>query len=189
VAAAGDAEVDTEAAAAVGAEAEGAPQPSSQGQPRQQQQQKFLVFAHHKDVMDKLAEVLGGYSGARGPSASGAAAGDSEDEDTGQEGRGSKRGGSSSRSSGNSSSREHGWQGVGYVRVDGSHDSQERLEAVRRFKNDPSVRVALLSITAAGIGELQGWAYGVLGHDCWHVALDLMMLLFAIKHGAIRHAC
>lgn len=40
--------------------------------------------------------------------------------------------------------------GVGFVRIDGSHDSTERLEAVRRFRSDPSVRVALLSITAAG---------------------------------------
>lgn len=39
---------------------------------------------------------------------------------------------------------------VPIVRVDGSHDSTERLAAVRKFKTDPSVRVALLSITAAG---------------------------------------
>jgi hypothetical protein len=45
------------------------------------------------------------------------------------------------------------WRGVSYVRVDGSHDSTERLAAVRRFKADSSVRVALLSITAAAVGE------------------------------------
>jgi len=46
-----------------------------------------------------------------------------------------------------------GWRGVGYVRVDGSHDSTERHAAVKRFKNDPTCRVALLSITAAAVGE------------------------------------
>ncbi len=45
-------------------------------------------------------------------------------------------------------------QGVGYVRIDGSHDSAERQAAVGRFRSDPSVRVALLSITAAAVGEL-----------------------------------
>jgi hypothetical protein len=47
-----------------------------------------------------------------------------------------------------------GWRGVRYVRVDGSHDSRERQAAVKRFKTDPSVRVALLSITAAAVGRL-----------------------------------
>lgn len=52
---------------------------------------------------------------------------------------------------GSSSSRQP--RGVGYVRVDGSHDSTERLTAVQRFRSDPTIRVALLSITAAAVGE------------------------------------
>jgi hypothetical protein len=60
---------------------------------------------------------------------------------------------SSARSSSSSSSTRQGWRGVGYVRVDGSHDSTERLAAVKKFKHDPSCRVALLSITAAAVGE------------------------------------
>eukprot|EP00879_Flechtneria_rotunda_P033364 GHRR01036946.1.p1 GENE.GHRR01036946.1~~GHRR01036946.1.p1 ORF type:complete len:302 (+),score=151.48 GHRR01036946.1:56-961(+) len=84
-------------------------------------QPKFLVFAHHRDVMDKLAAALSGYS--------------------------------PDLSIGSSNSLSHGVRGVGYVRVDGSHDSQERLAAVQRFRSDPLVRVALLSITAAAVGE------------------------------------
>jgi hypothetical protein len=63
---------------------------------------------------------------------------------------------SSVRSSSSSSARQ-GWRGVGYVRVDGSHDSTERLAAVKKFKNDPGCRVALLSITAAAVG---GYMWG-----------------------------
>jgi hypothetical protein len=48
---------------------------------------------------------------------------------------------------------------VRYVRIDGSHDSEQRLAAVRAFRSDPGVRVALLSITAAG-GCARGGAGG-----------------------------
>jgi SNF2 family DNA or RNA helicase len=57
--------------------------------------------------------------------------------------------------------RPGGWRGVGFVRVDGSHDSQERLMAVQRFRTDPNIRVALLSVTAAGVGESWGWAASI----------------------------
>ena len=43
-------------------------------------------------------------------------------------------------------------QAVGYIRIDGDCPPAERLEAVRRFSIDPEVRVALLSVTAAGVG-------------------------------------
>eukprot|EP00803_Ostreobium_quekettii_P008937 evm.model.scf_153.2 EVM.evm.TU.scf_153.2 scf_153:8261-20215(-) len=43
-------------------------------------------------------------------------------------------------------------QAIGYVRVDGECLASERLEAVRRFSNNPEIRVALLSLTAAGVG-------------------------------------
>ena len=39
---------------------------------------------------------------------------------------------------------------VPYVRVDGDTDSRDRRSAVLKFREDPSVKVALLSITAAG---------------------------------------
>ena len=43
-----------------------------------------------------------------------------------------------------------GWQGVKYVRIDGSTDPIERRTSAHSFRDDPSISVALLSITAAG---------------------------------------
>ncbi len=42
------------------------------------------------------------------------------------------------------------WAGASYVRIDGATDHVARREACHRFRDDPSVRVALLSVTAAG---------------------------------------
>ena len=42
------------------------------------------------------------------------------------------------------------WAGAAYVRIDGATDHPSRREACRRFRDDPSVRVALLSVMAAG---------------------------------------
>lgn len=39
-----------------------------------------------------------------------------------------------------------------YVRIDGNCDAYDKISAVRKFANDTAVRVALLSITAAGVG-------------------------------------
>ncbi len=44
------------------------------------------------------------------------------------------------------------WAGVGYVQIDGSTDHRDRRDACQRFKNDPCIRVALLSVMAAGKG-------------------------------------
>ncbi|XP_073717682.1 DNA annealing helicase and endonuclease ZRANB3 [Misgurnus anguillicaudatus] len=41
---------------------------------------------------------------------------------------------------------------AGYIRIDGSVPSAERIQLVHRFQNDPSTRVAILSIQAAGQG-------------------------------------
>jgi SNF2 family DNA or RNA helicase len=64
---------------------------------------KFLMFAHHKAVMNGLAHHL------------------------------DKR-------------------GVGYIRIDGSTAQGPRASLVDRFQNEATCRVALLSITAAGVG-------------------------------------
>ena len=45
---------------------------------------------------------------------------------------------------------KEGWGGVPYVRIDGETDSRDRRTACLQFKEDPSIRAALLSITAAG---------------------------------------
>lgn len=42
------------------------------------------------------------------------------------------------------------WQGTAYVCIDGSTDAHDRRSACQRFRDDPSIRVALLSVTAAG---------------------------------------
>ncbi|XP_056157493.1 DNA annealing helicase and endonuclease ZRANB3 [Lampris incognitus] len=41
---------------------------------------------------------------------------------------------------------------AGYIRIDGSVPSSERIQLVRKFQNDPDTRVAILSIQAAGQG-------------------------------------
>ncbi|XP_068165317.1 DNA annealing helicase and endonuclease ZRANB3 isoform X2 [Antennarius striatus] len=41
---------------------------------------------------------------------------------------------------------------VGYVRIDGSVPSSERIQLVHKFQSDPETRVAVLSIQAAGQG-------------------------------------
>lgn len=71
---------------------------------------KFIVFAHHRTVMAKLAAALDGAGAGRR------------------------------------------WAGAPFVFIDGSTDAVDRRAACRRFRDDPAVRVALLSITAAGTG-------------------------------------
>lgn len=41
------------------------------------------------------------------------------------------------------------WQ-AGYIRIDGSVPSSERIQLVHKFQSDPETRVAVLSIQAAG---------------------------------------
>ncbi|XP_062383557.1 DNA annealing helicase and endonuclease ZRANB3 [Sardina pilchardus] len=41
---------------------------------------------------------------------------------------------------------------AGYIRIDGSVPSSERIQLVHRFQNEPETRVAILSILAAGQG-------------------------------------
>jgi hypothetical protein len=45
-----------------------------------------------------------------------------------------------------------GFSPVPFVRIDGGTDGEGRREAAARFRADPRVRVALLSVTAAGVG-------------------------------------
>ena len=42
------------------------------------------------------------------------------------------------------------WPGVGYVQIDGSMDQCDRRKACQSFRSDPAIRVALLSVMAAG---------------------------------------
>eukprot|EP00980_Cylindrotheca_fusiformis_P029622 scaffold23625_cov137-Cylindrotheca_fusiformis.AAC.7 len=44
------------------------------------------------------------------------------------------------------------FKGTGHIRIDGAVNSQERAVRVRKFQTSPKVRVAVLSMTAAGVG-------------------------------------
>ena len=87
--------------------------------------------------MDRLAAALGGFEAADG--------GDASVPEVPQPS-------SSSASDVNATEASLPWRGVGFVRIDGSVDSVGRQAAVRAFRDNPSIRVALLSITAAAIG-------------------------------------
>lgn len=39
---------------------------------------------------------------------------------------------------------------AGYIRIDGSVPASERIQLVNKFQSDPEIRVAVLSIQAAG---------------------------------------
>lgn len=92
----------------------------------------LVVVMSLRDVMDKLAAALSGYR-----------SGSNIDADDVEAAAAAADGPPTRLAS----------RAVGYVRVDGHHDSTERLAAVRKFRSDPSIRVALLSITAAAVGE------------------------------------
>ena len=74
--------------------------------------------------------------------------------------------------------------GVPYVRIDGDTDSRDRRAAVKRFADEPGVRVALLSVTAAGKGlfgslDLSGDSLAVFGklpRGLWHANAALLRL-------------
>lgn len=83
---------------------------------------KFLVFAHHRSVMNALAAALDNLLC-----------------------RGGRR-----MSSAQWQNNIH--RAYEFVRIDGETDAEGRRQAVERFRSDPQVRVALLSVTAAGTG-------------------------------------
>jgi hypothetical protein len=100
--------------------------------------------------MDRLAEALGGYThGASAAAAASAPLPSPASRTSAGSARASEAGFGDGVLGGGGGGA---WRGVGFVRVDGSHDSRERQAAVQRFRSDPSVRVALLSITAAAVG-------------------------------------
>lgn len=44
------------------------------------------------------------------------------------------------------------FKGIGHIRIDGSSSSADRAASVRKFQNQSRIRIALLSVTAAGVG-------------------------------------
>ena len=106
---------------------------------------KFIVFAHHRAVMKHLYKEIdaafakfNGNSNKSGDSSSGGSG--SNDVNT-----------FPSTSSSSTSAMNHS-QGLQVLCIDGESPAEERRQVVERFRNDPSVRVALLSVTAAGTG-------------------------------------
>jgi hypothetical protein len=101
----------------------------------------MVIFAHHKDVMDSIAnQVL--HRLPRVP-ARGAAA------HVGFPGRGPA--GDETRDE-NENAKKRARLVEGFVRLEGATPPAERGEAVDRFRDDPGCRVALVSVTAGGVG-------------------------------------
>ena len=90
----------------------------------QNSNEKFLVFAHHKSVMNGLAGELNRLSTSTEDGVDGGV------KSTGSGGVGKFR----------------------YIRIDGAVPGELRMQYVRQFQTDPETRVALLSIMAAGTG-------------------------------------
>jgi hypothetical protein len=91
---------------------------------------KLVVFAHHRHLLDALAKHLDALQ-AR-----------------------ARRADADSRGGMNGAGNSQAWQPRGsfdYIRIDGQTLAKQRHENVSRFQTDVSVRVALLSITAAGV--------------------------------------
>ena len=104
---------------------------------------KMVIFAHHKDVMDSIAnQVL--HRLPRVP-ARGAAA------HVGLPGRG-PAGDETRDENENENANERARLVEGFVRLEGATPPAERGEAVDRFRDDPGCRVALVSVTAGGVG-------------------------------------
>ena len=59
-----------------------------------------------------------------------------------------------------------GWQGARYVRIEGATHVRDRHAAVTAFRRDPAIRVALLSVTAAGVCSL---LFSCIALRLWHV--------------------
>ncbi|XP_074520706.1 DNA annealing helicase and endonuclease ZRANB3 isoform X2 [Halichoeres trimaculatus] len=58
---------------------------------------------------------------------------------------------------------------VGYIRIDGSVKSSERIQLVNKFQSDPETRVAILSILAAGQGlTFTAASHVVFAELCWN---------------------
>ena len=89
---------------------------------------KIVVFAHHKRVMNMIAAKLDQGFGKVNTTASREAAG--------------------SRMPGDDDDNDK----LAYVRIDGDSSATERQEAVEKFNILPNIRVALLSVKAAGVG-------------------------------------
>ena len=85
-----------------------------------------------------------------------------------------------------------GWAGVPYVRIDGETDSRDRRTACLRFKEEPAIRVALLSITAAGALLLSGTVASVTLHKLPAVlAISLYFICQETSYGhklLVNHA-
>lgn len=89
---------------------------------------KLVVFAHHKAVLERLAQFLNGPNNF------------TQDK------------GSGTTSCGTSSATTFCLpQRVQFIQIDGRVEASQRTMAVHAFQTNPEVRVALLSITAAGV--------------------------------------
>ena len=157
---------------------------------------KVLVFAHHKEVLDRLQQGLtfGGLAGGSSEEAGVGrrAGGDdeaedddyvidlaSDEEDSEDEGYNRRNKQFSKKKKKTTGKRSRGARdaaaGVGAeqgqsgrcVRIDGSVTQERRKAAVDAFQEDHTVRAALLSINAAGVGLTLTAANVVVFAELW----------------------
>lgn len=64
---------------------------------------------------------------------------------------------------------------AGYIRIDGSVPSSERIQLVNKFQSDPETRVAILSIQAAGQVLTHTNTWIVYDTDLWYLFILVML--------------
>ncbi|GJP76976.1 hypothetical protein CLOP_g7415 [Closterium sp. NIES-67] len=162
--------------------------------------EKMVIFAHHHVVMDALqaavyriaaASILG--SGAEGEEGSRIAGGEGEGEEEGAE-EGSADGNSEGRERGSDNTTNFtklakptesakptepakpakAAMQFELVRVDGTTPPLERAEAVKRFVTEPQVRVAIVGVTAGGVGLDFSAAQTIVFAEIPRAAADLL---------------
>ena len=81
-----------------------------------------------------------------------------------------------------------GWQGARYVRIEGATHVRDRHAALAAFRKDPAIRVALLSVTAAGKVARLPHVLAAVSMGLQPCRLLLRQLLAGIQSGsAILH--
>lgn len=101
---------------------------------------KVLLFAHHRDLMDALQMCVETWMEKRL---------NNKDRET--------------------TDPDHLYDPQIYIRIDGSVPSKNRSYLVDQFQTNPSVRIAILSITAAGVGlNLTAASHAIFSEMFWN---------------------
>lgn len=108
------------------------------------EERKLVLFGYHLDVLDavqkKVQDVFSGKGGGKKGAKKGAQAGEEDGE--GEEPEEERAPGLNTAKS-----------GLSLIRIDGHVPGMERQALVSRFSSDPNCLVAIIGITAGGVGE------------------------------------